>query len=75
MGNDLETKGQARLLGESVVDLGPLTGSLTDISQTGVRQLLKFSRTQNGKVVTVGRFIVQLKLVGSDQLPTKTKIF
>lgn len=42
---------------------------MTDISGTGARQLLKFSRLQNGREVTVGRFMVQLKLVGDDQLP------
>lgn len=68
-GGDLEKKGQARLLGECVLELGPLTHLLTDISGTGSRQLLKFTRTQNGKQVTVGRFMVQLKLVGEDQLP------
>ena len=51
------------------MELGPLTHLLTDISGTGSRQLLKFTRTQNGKQVTVGRFMVQLKLVGEDQLP------
>ena len=69
MGNDLETKGQARLLGECVLELGPLTEALTDISQTGVRQLLKFTRIQNGKQVTVGRFIVQLKVVSGEEMP------
>lgn len=62
-------QGQARLLGECTVELGPLTPSLTDISGTGVRQMLKFTRNQNEKSVTVGRFIVLLKLVGEQSIP------
>mmetsp|Transcript_34749 Transcript_34749/g.40638 ORF Transcript_34749/g.40638 Transcript_34749/m.40638 type:complete len:858 (-) Transcript_34749:61-2634(-) len=62
-------QGQARLLGECDVDLGPLTPSLTDISGTGVRQMLKFTRMQNDKPVVVGRFIVLLKLVGEETIP------
>ena len=62
-------QGQARLLGECDVDLGPLTPSLTDISGTGVRQMLKFTRNQGDKQVTVGRFVVLLKLVGEESIP------
>ena len=66
---DLETKGQAKLLGECVLELGPLTAPLTDISGLGVRQNLKFVRKSGDKEVTVGRFVVQIKLVvGIDQI-------
>lgn len=51
------------------MELGPLTPFLTDISGTGTRQILKFTRTQNDKQVTVGRFTVLLKLVGEETIP------
>jgi len=34
---DLENKGQARLLGECVLELGPLMSALNDIYGVGVR--------------------------------------
>ncbi|CAD8086706.1 unnamed protein product [Paramecium primaurelia] len=67
-GPDLDNQGQARLLGECILKLGDFTGPLTDISGTGVRQHLKFVR-RNDKQVTVGRFIVNLKLVGEQIIP------
>ncbi|CAK88568.1 unnamed protein product (macronuclear) [Paramecium tetraurelia] len=67
-GPELDNQGQARLLGECILKLGDFTGPLTDISGTGVRQHLKFVR-RNDKQVTVGRFIVNLKLVGEQIIP------
>ena len=55
-------KGQARLLGECMLDVGPLGAALNDIHGAGVRQHLKFTRTQEGSSVTVGRFLVSLKI-------------
>ena len=60
----MKNKGQARLLGDWVLELGPLIPSLTDIHGIGVRRALEFSRTKDGSEVTVGRFTVLLKLVG-----------
>ena len=57
------------MLGECTLALGPLTTALTDISGIGVRQHLKFTRVQGDKTVTVGRFIVNLKLVGEQVIP------
>jgi len=57
------------LLGECVLSLGPLTGALTDISGTGVRQHLNFSRQVGDEKKKVGRFIVNLKLVGEQVIP------
>ena len=34
---DLESRGQARLLGECVLELGPLMAALTDVHGVGVR--------------------------------------
>lgn len=61
---DYEQKGQARLLGDCLLELGPLIPSLTDIHGIGVRRALEFCRTRDGSEVTVGRFTVLLKLVG-----------
>jgi hypothetical protein len=62
---DMEQKGQARLLGECVLELGPLMAALNDIYGVGVRQHLAFGRKQAEKEVTVGRFTCILKLVVS----------
>ena len=60
---DLEKKGQARLLGECIIELGPLMGQLNDIYGVGVRQTLAFGRKRDDKEITVGRFNCILKLV------------
>lgn len=65
----MEKKGSARILGECVLDVGPLIPALSDISGVGVRQSLKFLRVKDGKELTVGRFIISLRLV-SDSYPT-----
>ncbi len=44
---DINNKGQARLLGECTLDLSRFIDALTGISAKGVRQALKFVRTQN----------------------------
>lgn len=61
---DYETKGQARLMGDCVLEMGPLIPQLTDIHGIGVRRALEFSRSKDGAEVTVGRFTILLKLVG-----------
>lgn len=63
-------KAQARLLGECVVELGPIASGLTD-SRTGVRQHLRFTRQADGKSVTVGRFLVTLKLENEATMPVQ----
>mmetsp|Transcript_19560 Transcript_19560/g.35844 ORF Transcript_19560/g.35844 Transcript_19560/m.35844 type:complete len:468 (-) Transcript_19560:1910-3313(-) len=69
-GTSEQGKGQARLLGECVLELGPLTPALTDVRGAGVRQHLRFTRQQDGKTVTVGRFLVNLRLVGEEVMPS-----
>ena len=60
-----EKKGAARLLGETVLELGALIGQLTDVYGVGVRQSLSFFRNRGGaQEVVVGRFNVILKVVG-----------
>jgi len=55
--------GQARLLGECALELGPLAPALIDVKGAGTRQHLKFARYHEGKQVTVGRFLVTLRIV------------
>ena len=62
---DLENKGSARLLGECVLELGPLMSALNDIYGVGVRQHLSIGRRSGDKEVVVGRFTCILKLVVS----------
>lgn len=62
-GNAEQGKGQARLLGESVLELGPLASVLTDVRGAGTRQHLRFVRVHEGKQVTVGRFLVTIRLI------------
>jgi len=59
-----ESKGQARILGECILELQPLMSQLNDVYGVGVRQQLAFGRRRDGNDVTVGRFSVQLKIVG-----------
>jgi hypothetical protein len=62
---DMESKGQARMLGECVLELGPLMPTLNDIYGVGARQHLAFARKRDDKDVTVGRFTCIIKLVVS----------
>ena len=62
---DLEGKGQARLLGDCVLELGPLMPSLNDIYGVGSRQQMAFARRRDGKEVVVGRFTCIIKIVVS----------
>ena len=65
-------KGQARLLGDSVLELGPLAPVLTDIRGAGTRQHLKFVREHEGQIVTVGRYLVTLRLVPIQNMPIES---
>ena len=60
---EMESKGQARLLGDCVLEMGPIMPSLNDIYGVGVRQSLAFLRRRDDKEVVVGRFTCVLKLV------------
>ena len=55
-----------------MIELGPLTAPLTDISGQGVRQKLKFLRKKrDNSHQTVGFFVTQLKLVGEEDVPAE----
>lgn len=64
-------KAQARLLGDCVVELGPIAEGLTNFKGAGVRQHLRFTRQAEGKSVTVGRFLVTLKLENEATMPVQ----
>lgn len=66
-------KGQARLLGDSILELGPLAPALTDVRGAGTRQHLKFTREHEGQIVTVGRFLITLKLVPTQNEPIESQ--
>lgn len=61
--NDNESKGKAKLLGECILDLAPITKNLTDIHEVPVKQQLEFLRRQGDKDGVVGRFNVTLRLL------------
>jgi hypothetical protein len=63
---EMETRGQARLLGDCVLELGTLMPAITDIYGVGVRQQLALCRRRDDKEVTVGRFTCTIKLVVRD---------
>lgn len=60
---EVENKGQAKLLGDCILEMGPHMPSLNDIYGVGVRQSLAFLRRRDDKEVVVGRFTCVLKLV------------
>lgn len=62
---DKNRRGQARLLGECELDLGPYKSQLTEISGKGVKVSLKFMRQQGDKKITVGRFAANIRLIVS----------
>ena len=62
-----EAKGVAKLLGECILDLNPLTKLLNDINDVPVKQSLEFVRRQGEKDGVVGRFNVTLRLL-SDKI-------
>lgn len=66
-------KGQARLLGDCVLELGPLAPVLTDIRGAGTRQHLKFIREHEGQPVTVGRFLVTLRVIPEQAVPIESE--
>lgn len=61
--NEPKERGQARLLGECVLDLSPLVPALTDIRDGGTKQHLRFVRSLDNQTTTVGRFLVTLRVI------------
>jgi hypothetical protein len=66
--------GQAKLLGECVLNLVPYKNQLTDISGQGVKQSLKFTRKHGMGEITIGRFVANMKIVGEEVIPHEESI-
>lgn len=62
-GSEELKKGQARLLGETILELQPMAYSLGNPLGQGAHGSLKFMRTQENKEITVGRYNIFLKVV------------
>lgn len=67
---DNGSKQSTRVLGECSLDLSPFALQPTEAYNLPIRQQLKFTKSKDGKEVTVGRFIASIKIVREDSLPT-----
>ena len=61
--------GQAKLLGESTLELAPLTGALTNIANAPIKQRIELYRKVGDKNAVVGKLTVQLKLLNEIIVP------
>jgi hypothetical protein len=66
---DKEGSGKAQLLGENILELAPLTPSLTNINGTPVKTRLELMRKQGDNNVVVGRLNVTIKLLAEAIVP------
>lgn len=69
-----EAKGVAKMLGECILDLAPLTKNLTDINEVPVTQSLEFRRRIGDQDAVVGKFNVSLRLIGEKIEPDDEQI-
>jgi hypothetical protein len=67
--NDSSGVGQAKQLGENILDLAPLTASLTNINNYPVKQRLDLLRRQGDDNAVVGRLNITLKLLAEAIVP------
>ena len=65
--------GQAKLLGENMLELAPLTGSLTNIANTPIMQRVDLFRKKGDKNAIVGKLNVQLRLLNEIIVPEDIK--
>jgi len=61
--------GQAKLLGESTLELAPLTGALTNIANAPINEEVKLFRQMGDKNAIVGKLKVSLKLLNEIVVP------
>lgn len=61
--------GQAKLLGENTLELAPLTGALTNIANSPIKQRIELYRKMGDKNAVVGKLTVQLKLLNEIIVP------
>ena len=71
---DQEHAGEARLLGECVLNLIPLKPQLYDPMGQGIKQTLKLTRKSDKGEVTVGRFTVNIKYIGKSPQPEESVV-
>ena len=65
--------GQAKLLGENIVELAPLTGDLTNIANSPIKQRVDLYRKMGDKNAIVGKLNIQLKLLNEIIVPEDIK--
>lgn len=53
--------GQPKLLGEKILELAPLTGPLTNITDSPIKQRIELYRRKDDKNAIVGKLNIQLK--------------
>ena len=58
--------GEAKQLGESILDLGPLTSNLNNINKSGIQQRIELVRRQGDANAVVGRLNLSLKFLPHD---------
>jgi len=61
--------GQAKLLGENTLELAPLTGALTNIANSPIKQRIELYRKMGDKNAIVGKLTVQLRLLNEIIVP------
>lgn len=64
---DPESKGQAKLLGEAILELAPLTNNLNSINEVPIKQRIELMRKQGDSNAVVGRLNITLHLI-ADQI-------
>ena len=65
--------GQAKLLGENTLELAPLTGPLTNIANSPIKQRIELYRKMGDKNAIVGKLTVQLRLLNEIVVPDDIK--
>lgn len=65
--------GQAKLLGENILELAPLTGDLTNIAGTAVSQQIELYRKMGNTNAIVGKLNVRLRLINELIIPEDIK--
>lgn len=66
---DQDHAGEARLLGDTSLNLIPHKPILLDIRSNGIKQSLKFTRKTTKAEPTVGRIVVNVKYIGKQAQP------
>lgn len=69
-----ESRGVAKLLGECILDLSPLTKDLNDVYEVPVKKSLEFVRKQGDVDGVVGRFNITLKLLAEQLEPNNEDV-